>query len=408
MENINITTNEILKKYNISRQTLYNWEKSGLISKPERDRRGWRIWSPKVLSEIDFLRRVKDVENINTCIKLEKSELQINNRRYLGGKNKLVPFIKDVINYECDKFNVFSDIFGGTGIVGNTFNNENNKIIINDLLYSNYAAYITWLSNKPYDKNKIRLIIEKFNNVEVNEENYFSINFGGNYFTKENACKIGYIRDKIEVMSSDLTEREKCILITSLIYAADKVANTCGHYDAYRKKLDTTQKLALQIPNIIDKNNDLNEVYNEDANDLVRRIKSDITYIDTPYNSRQYADAYHLLENLAKWEKPKVVGVAKKMEDRANIKSKYCTVKAPNAFENLIDNIDSKYILVSYSNMAQKGVGRSNAKISNEEIVDILAKRGEVKVFDTDYKVFTTGKTEIDDHKELLYFCKSR
>ena len=38
------------------------------------------------------------------------------------------------------------------------------------------------------------------------------------------------------------------------------------------------------------------------------------TSIDPPYNSRQYCDAYHLLENVARWEKPDVYGVAKKMD----------------------------------------------------------------------------------------------
>ena len=149
-----------------------------------------------------------------------------------------------------------------------------------------------------------------------------------------------------------------------------------------------------------------NEIYKKDANELVKEISPDLTYIDTPYNSRQYGDAYHLLENLATWKKPEVFGVAKKMKDRKNIKSDYCTVKAPKAFEDLINNIDSKYILVSYNNMAQKGAGRSNAKIRNEEIIEILSSKGDLELFSSDYKVFTTGKTNISDHKELLYLCK--
>ncbi|MDR2589659.1 MAG: DNA adenine methylase [Oscillospiraceae bacterium] len=44
--------------------------------------------------------------------------------------------------------------------------------------------------------------------------------------------------------------------------------------------------------------------------------------MDPPYNSRQYCDAYHLLENIARWEKPEVSGVARKM-DRTNLKSDY-------------------------------------------------------------------------------------
>ena len=58
-----------------------------------------------------------------------------------------------------------------------------------------------------------------------------------------------------------------------------------------------------------------------DSNELVKNIEADLVYIDPPYNSRQYCDAYHLLENVARWEKPEVFGVARKM-DRSTMKSK--------------------------------------------------------------------------------------
>ena len=56
--------------------------------------------------------------------------------------------------------------------------------------------------------------------------------------------------------------------------------------------------------------------------------------------------------------------------------------------------------------MAHKGNSRSNAKISNEEILESLKKRGSVEIFSTDFNAFTTGKSKIENHKELLYLCK--
>ena len=152
-------------------------------------------------------------------------------------------------------------------------------------------------------------------------------------------------------------------------------------------------------------NNADNKCYNTDANELVKKIKSDLVYIDPPYNSRQYCDAYHLLENVARWEKPEVFGVAKKM-DRSSMKSKYCTQSATEAFELLIKDINAKYILLSYNNMAAKGNDRSNAKISDDDILRILKKKGEVKVFSESYKAFTTGKSDIDDNQERLFLCR--
>lgn len=62
--------------------------------------------------------------------------------------------------------------------------------------------------------------------------------------------------------------------------------------------------------------------------------------------------------------------------------------------------------MVSYNNTAHKGAGRSNAKISNDEIIKSLSKRGNVKVFSEKFQVFTTGKTNIKNHKELLYLVE--
>lgn len=91
----------------------------------------------------------------------------------------------------------------------------------------------------------------------------------------------------------------------------DKIANTVGHYDAYRKNANFEKQLTLSVllPEELNSNN---TCYNLDANELIKTIKCDLLYLDPPYNSRQYCDAYHLLENVARWEKPEVHGVAKK------------------------------------------------------------------------------------------------
>lgn len=135
-----------------------------------------------------------------------------------------------------------------------------------------------------------------------------------------------------------------------------------------------------------------------------QKIVADLVYIDPPYNSRQYCDAYHLLENVARWEKPEVFGVAKKM-DRTALKSKYCTRSAAEAFDDLIKQLKCKYIVLSYNNMAQKGNDRSNARISDDDIIRILSAKGEVKIFSEEYKAFTTGKSDIEDNQERLFLC---
>lgn len=334
--------------------------------------------------------------------------ISINNRRYIGSKFRMLNFISEVVKKEKIEFSSFLDLFGGTGIVGNFFNNEKTKIYVNDLLKSNYLSYLAWFGNESIDKKKIKLYIEKYNNLTELEENYFSINFADTYFSKENCKKIGFIREDIEnnYMNNLLNSRERAVLITSLLYSMDKIANTVGHYDAYRKNGTLEKKLEMCMLDLkSNTNNKNNKIFNEDSNELVKNIKTDIVYIDPPYNSRQYSDAYHLLENVATWEKQEVFGVAKKME-RNGIKSKYCSVSAPLAFKELIENINSKYIIVSYNNMGTKGASRSQAKISDDEILSILRKKGKVKTYEVDFNQFTTGKTSVEDHKERLFVCK--
>lgn len=400
-----IKTKEIETKYDITRQTLHNWIAEGVISAPSKDWRGWFEWSEENEQEIKKVLTNKidqnNIEQLN--LQIPPKKLTINNRRYLGSKQRLIPFITKIVNENTKNVEIVADIFGGTGVVANMFREQGRKIIVNDILYSNYISYLTWFGSEKVDYSKIEYLIEELNSLKSKNENYVSENFGNKYFSIENAKKIGDIREEIKKYSN-LNTRERAFLLTSLLYAMDKIANTVGHYDAYRKKMDSLTPILLKVPEL--NNNQNNEIYKMDANQLVKEIKADLVYIDTPYNSRQYGDAYHLLENIMEWNKPEVTGVAKKMVNRQHIKSDYNTIKAPQAFSDLIENINSKYILVSYNNMAEKGSGRSNAKISNEEIINTLEEKGKVTVFETDFNAFTTGKTKINDHKELLYLCE--
>lgn len=328
----------------------------------------------------------------------------INNRRYLGNKYKLNNFIQSTIADVCGDFESFADLFAGTGSVASIY--QDKHLIVNDILYSNYVCHQTWFGAEKYSRTKIAGFIKRYNTISISSDNYMSKNYSDTYFSKKNCRKIGYIREDIEknYKNESLNNREKCILITSLLYAMDKIANTCGHYDAYRKNGELDKNLELQMPKI-EKANIQNEIYNEDINNLVKVISADIVYLDPPYNSRQYCDAYHLLENVARWEKPKVIGVAKKM-DRTALKSDYCTISATKAFEDLIKNIKAKYIVLSYNNMANKGNDRSNAKLSDEDILRILSAKGKVQQFSQDYKAFSTGKSNIEENAERLFVCQ--
>ena len=329
----------------------------------------------------------------------------INNRRYLGNKYSLTNFIKKIVEENCRNINIVADLFSGTGSVSEIF--KDRQLLTNDLLYCNYISNYAWFSNEDYSEEKIINIVYKYNKIRTSENNYVRENFADTFFSADDCSKIGYIREDIEkkYKKKKINYKEYSILITILLYAMDRIANTVGHYDAYRKntKFDKELYLGIMLP---DKNlNKNNKCYNKDANELVKNIDCDLLYLDPPYNSRQYSDAYHLLENIASWEKPEVFGVARKM-DRKAIKSSYCTIEATSKFKELIENTNAKYILLSYNNMSEKGDDRSNAKISDKDILEILGRKGKVTIFEEEYKMFSTGKSNVKDNKERLFLCE--
>ena len=330
------------------------------------------------------------------------------NRRYTGNKYKLMEWIRTLIVDNCEG-NTFFDVFAGTGVVTEYMINDYEKFIINDFLYSNEAIYKGFLLQENYDMDKLMKIAEVYNKTNRTKlkDNYISINFGDKYFNKEDAKLIGKIREELEksILKEEINNKEYYILLSSLLFSIDKIANTCGHYDAYRKidNIDSKFKYELILPKKLNKKQKI-EIYREDANKLVRKIKADIAFIDPPYNSRQYSRFYHVLENITKWEKPELYGTALKPKEE-NM-SEYCKTSAPEVFKDLIDSLNVKYVVVTYNNTYNSKSSSSKNKITLEEIKDILDEKGKTNVFDKPYKFFNAGKTELKNHKEYVFITK--
>lgn len=331
----------------------------------------------------------------------------ISNRRYIGNKNKLMPWISDLVHKHC-KGDTFFDVFAGSGSVSNYFFNDYNEFILNDFLYSNEVIYKAFFGVGEYRQNTLDYYKNYFNDIDKNklEENYVSVNYGNKFFNNNDAKLIGYIRSYIDdlKLKKDINEKEFNILLASLLYSMDKVANTVGHYDAYRKIKDIKEVFCYNLIDPIDTKNKTIHIYREDANTLVRNVKADIAFIDPPYNSRQYSRFYHVLENITKWEKPELYGVAMKPEEE-NM-SDYCKTKAYEAFKDLIENIQADYVVVTYNNTYNSKSSSSKNKIEYNQIVSVLESQGETKIFEQSYKAFNTGKTELPKHKEFLFIMK--
>lgn len=300
--------------------------------------------------------------------------------RYIGSKKLLLPEIKKMVDKHTDgSEEVFLDLFAGTNVVANYFK-QFYTVYSNDILFFSYVNAKAIIENNSipqfsklvtagieYPISYLQNIVSDDNSIGYYENAYSPIG-GANYLSVTNAKKLDAIRAKIEEWNSKrlINEYEYYYLLSSLIESLPFISNTTGTYGAFLKHWDkrALNDLELQDFMILD-NAKENKAFNEDANELVKKIKADIVYIDTPYNSRQYASNYHLLENVARNEQPELKGVTK-IFDWKNLKSDYAAKKtALQSMEDLIKNIDATHIILSYNN---EGI------ISEEDLTAVLKK----------------------------------
>lgn len=323
----------------------------------------------------------------------------LENRRYIGNKTKLTKWIKHIIMANTQTGGTFFDVFAGTGSVANALATEFDTVIVNDSLLSNHVIYQAFWGMGHCNPEKLAILAHQFQTLQSDKltENYFSENFGGKFFSSLAAKQIGYIREHLQI--ADLTEKEFHVLLASLIYSADKIANTVGHFDAYIKKAIAEKPLPFDLINHSSQNKF--KIFQQDANELVRTQKADVVYLDPPYNSRQYSRFYHVYETLVKWDKPILSGVA--MKPPADNMSEYCRQNAPAVFADLVTHIQAKYIVVSYNNTYFSKSNSSRNKIELQHIQNTLNQRGKTQIFQREHRAFNTGKTEFDNHQELLF-----
>lgn len=348
-----------------------------------------------VLSELE------EIKNSNEQF-LGKYDLQ--QRRYIGSKSKIIDWIRE-LSEKYVSGNSFFDVFAGTGIVAREFMRDYDEIIINDFLYSNNIIYKAFFGTENYEFQKLIRIKNEFNEIteRTYDDLYLETNYGDKYFSKYDAMIIGEIRERIERINN-INSREKAILIASLLYSCDSIANTVGHYDAYRKTNEIENRFVFELINPISEKPKKVSIYRNDANELVRKIKADVAFIDPPYNSRQYSRFYHVLEGITKWNKPELTGVA--MKPPLENMSDYSKVSAAEKFNDLVSNLDVKYIIVTYNNTYKPKSSSSKNKITHEQIIESLNKIGFTQQFEKPFRFFNTGKTDLLDHKEFVFITE--
>ena len=286
-----------------------------------------------------------------------------------------------------------SDIFAGTGIVGKTFKTSVKKVISNDVEYYSYVLNKNYIENhRPLD-NKNELL-DELNSLPLISDGFIYSNYclGGNgerqYFSDNNGKKIDTIRTTIENWKTEgrISNNMYYFLLCSLLECADKVANTASVYGAYLKNLKkSAQKELVLEPAEYELNENEHQIFNKDANELIKEIEGDILYLDPPYNARQYGANYHMLNTIAEY-KPFVP--SGKTGLRQYSRSKYCSASfVKDEFDSLLKNAKFKYIFLSYNNEGLMPVN---------DIKAIMSKYGKYDLAQTNYQRFKADSNRLN------------
>ncbi len=334
--------------------------------------------------------------------------------RYYGNKTKLLSFLEEVVlSTKINGSSKFVDLFSGTASVSKHFKNLGYSVTSNDILefaFSFSKTYIETNKNPEFHALRRELkaksvldILEYLNTLCHVKDGFIYNNYSPisnrQYFSEINAIKIDSIRTQIEIWykTNLINESEYYYLITSLLNAINLVSNVSGTYAAYLKTWDkrALKQLELKPIELIFNDTD-NNAYKVDANVLVKEIEGDLFYLDPPYNSRQYASNYFILELIAEgWFEsvPRIYGKTG-MRDYSEQKSLYNSKStAEDALHDLIKNSKCKKLLLSYNN---EGI------IKDKSISSLLSKFGKVDVFEFSHKRYKSINQKSNDPSKTI------
>ncbi|GAB2765627.1 DNA adenine methylase [Salinimicrobium soli] len=342
--------------------------------------------------------------------------------RFIGNKEKLVEWIYDELKFTNLKGGLFFDFFSGTTNVGKHFKKKGYQIISSDLLYTSYVLQKAYIENNEEPKfsgilkdieeplnlfpsSELEMVLNYLDGLEPKKgfiyENYtpegtVHLDAPRMFFTSENGKKIDAIRIQINEWFKDnlISEQEYFILIACLIETVPFYANISGVYAAFHKKWDPRAIKPLKLrPIEIISNDKKNLVFNTNSIELIKNFDYDIIYLDPPYNSRQYAPNYHLLETISKYDSPEIRGVAG-LRDYSKQKSTFCVKsKALEELEYIVSQANFKYLVLSYN---CEGI------MKTDDILNVLKKYGELSFKEYKYLRYKSNNNGDSNKKKFI------
>jgi adenine-specific DNA-methyltransferase len=349
---------------------------------------------------------------------------------YIGNKRALLGFIGNGIKkvqekLKKNKLKMF-DVFSGSGIVARYFKQFADLLIVNDLEKYSTVVNQCYLSNENelniflLRKYYYELIAEAdkglkkgiISELYAPEDDTHIMPQDRVFYTSRNAMYIDTIRQLIE----DIPKNEQKYFLAPLLSEASIHANTPGVFKGFYKNKETgigqfggknqdalfriTGDIKLPFPVFSNYNCD-SVIYNNDSNEIIKMLPEvDIAYIDPPYNQHPYGSNYFMLNLILDYAYPektsKISGIPINWKRSAYNKEN----KALKALTYIVENINSKYILISFN---------SEGYISADQMCEMLNKIGKLEVLETKYNTFR-GSRNLDNReihvKEYLYLLE--
>lgn len=334
--------------------------------------------------------------------------------RYIGSKANLLPEIHSAVTKHAPNAHSFCDLFAGTGVVGQSFKTSH-TVMSNDILYFSFVinSALVGLSGQPQFSclrkelgtdpidflNGLTVDLSKVTDADLTVTEFSPVGHSQRaYLTGENAYRVDKIRQLIdEWRDGDLiSAQEHLYLLAALLMEIPSVSNIAGTYGAFLKHWDKRAHKPLAVRHLkilVSKGH--NQVFNENANELVRKISGDVIYIDTPYNSRQYSSNYHVLETIARYDFAELKGVTGTRADSSG-RSDYCQVaKVEVAFNDLFTHCNFGHVVVSYS---------SDGLVSRERLEDIITEAFKPRSLETREIPYRRYRRLSGDDRDLLEY----
>lgn len=343
--------------------------------------------------------------------------------RYIGNKQNLVKIIHQTLQDYGISGNSFFDVFSGTVSVGKFFKQLGYQVFSSDLMYYSYVlqkAYIENNSEPTFEKllSKIEIlhhdlfssplsqVLLYLNNIK-DKKGFIYHNYTPQgthyleqprmYYTDSNGIFIDKVRLQIQEWYEQewISENEFFILCTSLIETVPFYANISGVYAAFHKKWDrrALKNMSLREPEIII-NSKQNKCFYGNSREVLNKVSADIFYLDPPYNQRQYAPNYHILETIACYDNPEIQGVSG-MRDYTQQKSRFCnSITALDELEFFVKNGQYRHLVLSYN---------SEGIMPNETILEILKSHmSTVEMIDFEYLRFKSNNNGQSSYKKYI------